>query len=316
MEDNFIDEFDISSLIGMSSLINREETDNQVNAKEVEKELISKLISDDVEFNSDNESVTNDPISEYNSIVKTHLENINVPQCTQPPVNLPVSNFTSDDKYNIESYGQVDTPSFELSTKSINDELDTEEHANQRLVDGIFKYQNSVPDSNYDLLDENISDTKMLLLEKISSLREELENNGVNLDKISDVNESSSLDEVEYIAKLLMLKVNRDRYSTFGEECILAMARGLETMCDGKRKIFGFQPDLTNCTDIVKVKLRRVKNETSQIVSNVVDRYGISPLMTVLLELIPSLYLHSRRRKIQSSSQWNLYDDINEIRKF
>ena len=66
-----------------------------------------------------------------------------------------------------------------------------------------------------------------------------------------------------------MLKSNRNRYSGLGEEFILAIAGGLEILCDGKREFLGVKPNLVGYSDVVKVKLRRVKNDTSQIVSNV-----------------------------------------------
>jgi hypothetical protein len=115
-----------------------------------------------------------------------------------------------------------------------------------------------------------------------------------------------------------MLKVNRNRYSNMGEELLLTAAGALEILCDGKREFFGIKPNLVGYPDVVKVKLRRVKNETSQIVSNVVEKYEISPFMTLLIELVPSLFLHSKRRSNQVYD--NLYndlnDDISDIRKF
>ena len=115
-----------------------------------------------------------------------------------------------------------------------------------------------------------------------------------------------------------MLKTNRNRYASLGEEFILALASGLELLCNGEREILGIKPDLQGYSDVVKVKLRRLRNETSQVVGNVVEKYEISPVTTLLIELIPSLFLHSKRRKNQSYD--NLYndlsDDINEISKF
>ena len=138
------------------------------------------------------------------------------------------------------------------------------------------------------------------------------------MDKIPKVDYNTNLEQIEYVAKLLMLKANRNRYATLGEEFILALANGLEILCNGERQILGVKPDLQGYSDVVKVKLRRLRNETSQVVGNVVEKYEISPITTLLIELIPSLFLHSKRRKNQSYD--NLYndlsDDINEIRKF
>lgn len=171
---------------------------------------------------------------------------------------------------------------------------------------------------NYNIEDENREDLKLTLLEKIDNLTEELEDEGVSLDKIPKVDYTSNLEQIEYVAKLLMLKANRNRYASLGEEFILALASGLEMLCNGDREFLGIRPDLNGYSDVVKVKLRRLRNETSQVVGNVVEKYEISPITTLLIELIPSLFLHSKRRKNQSYD--NLYndlsDDINEISKF
>ncbi len=344
MEDNLMDDFDLSSLIGMSTLVNKDESNNQINAKEVEKDLIAQLLSEDCITTSNDNYVENDevetpqcdmsdPIDEYNSIIKTHLESIDTNSpIAEDPIYNTTSNFNTGDSMTLSSMDTYDmAPNINIGflseTPDVDDSDDhdmykplalnsqcTEEHSNQKYVDGIFKYQGG-NDSNYNLLDENTADMKITLLEKIDNLKEELEDDGISVDKIPRVDTGSSLEEIEYTAKLLMLKVNRNRYSNMGEEFILAFAHGLEIACDGKRKFFGLQPDLTNCSDIVKVKLRRVKNETSQLVSNVVEKYEISPMMRILIELVPSIFLHSRRRSLQTS-QWDISDDIEEIRKF
>ena len=82
-------------------------------------------------------------------------------------------------------------------------------------------------------------------LEKIDNLIEELEDDGINLNRIPKVDHTSELDKIEYVAKLLMLKANRNRYSNMGEEFILTLAGGLEILCDGKpdRYLFLFLSD-------------------------------------------------------------------------
>lgn len=334
MDDDFMDDFDLSSLLGMSTLVNKDETNNQINAKEVEKDLISQLITE--EYNSDpiDDNISErddcpDPIDEYNSIIKTHLDSLDEqPQQAVEQTYIPTYSMTSPQVNTYEDSSVANNINIGFlsgnQNEDDNDDNDmykpfadsqrTEEQSNQRYVDGIFKYQGA-HDPSYNLLDENTADTKLMLLEKIDNLKEELEDDGINIDKIPSVEINSSLEEIEYTAKLLMLKANRNRYSNMGEEFILALANGLEIVCNGKREFFGLKPNLTNYSDIVKVKLRRVKNETSQIVSDVVEKYEISPFMRILIELVPSLFLHSRRQSMQTS-QWNISDDIAEIRKF
>lgn len=314
-----IDDFDISSILGMSSVLNKDETNNSFNLKNLERELLnySEDNSDelsDVDYdneNTNNNLVSYDPVKEYNNM----LEDLD-------------SNSSVKEAHNM--YSSYSEPSKFIESNEEFNNVFTDEQTNQNLVDSIFQdssnevFTNKLEDySNkkvYDLSGENADDMKLRLLEKIDNLKYELEEDGINLDRIPSVAFSSPLEEIENTAKLLMLKATRNRYSNMGEEFILALSNGLEILCNGEREFFGLKPDLTNCTDIVKVKLRRVKNETSQIVADVVEKYEIPPLMTVLIELLPALFLHSRRRSMQKSNlisgDIDLSDDINEIRKF
>ncbi len=313
-----IDDFDISSILGMSSILNKEETNSGFNLKGIEREFLNNQdesneddMSDDyMDNNAEEESIVSfDPVKEYN-------------------------NMLDDLDKGVDSYAMAPVSSSSLYESSNLDY--TEEKSNQVLVDSIFNDSKVLSkdselsfdvddvkeykDKLYDLSGENADDMKLRLLEKIDNLKYELEEDGINLDRIPKVDFSSPIEEIENVAKLLMLKATRNRYSNMGEEFILAVSNGLEILCNGEREFFGLKPDLTNCTDIVKVKLRRVKNETSQIVADVVEKYEIPPLMTVLIELVPALFLHSRRRSMQKSAMItgniDLSDDINEIRKF
>jgi hypothetical protein len=355
------DDFDISSLLGMNNLVNRNEVDLQTNAKVVERELLAGFNpstsdasggdsgGDDSthmhESGMDSDDDTVDPVDEYNammeSIMAGNSASISISMDSphnHPPNSMDISSHgesfldeSTNDQVSDTMAGHSSASYSDAGSKagSMYDpwQAYTEEHSNQMIADQILP---PVNDSRYDMADENTSDMKLTLLEKIDNLREELEDDGVPIDKIPRVDFNSQLSEVEYVAKLLMLKANRNRYSNMGEEFILAFSSILETLFNGKRKFFGVAPNLTNCSDIVKVKLRRVKNETSQIVSNVVEKYEISPLTTVMIELLPSIFLHSRRRSLQSAPVWggddastmrggavyDLSDDINEIRKY
>lgn len=324
-----IDDFDISSILGMSSILNKEETNSGFNLKGIERELLNhrgdlgeldSLEDDDYTNPEEDEStISYDPVKEYNKMLD-NLDSLNNESKKDPELNFSSNSISM----------------FEDMSSGVEY---TEEKSNQILVDSLFN-SNKVIEKNstssiyhaepsssgeyndklYDLSGENADDMKLRLLEKIDNLKYELEEDGINLDRIPLVDFSSPIEEIENVAKLLMLKATRNRYSNMGEEFILAISNGLEILCNGDREFFGLKPDLTNCTDIVKVKLRRVKNETSQIVADVVEKYEIPPLMTVLIELVPALFLHSRRRSMQKSSiisgGIDLSDDINEIRKF
>jgi len=326
---------DISSIIGMAGLFNNSEIDNSIKPKTIEKELIQNTL--ELDSYSNDELLNYNPINEYNSVFESLLENSE---------DMTINNDSKSDNENdenennnIENNNTIENNSDSYNylddTKSDDYEIDnlinysknkydsssfayklTEEQQNQKLVDNVLNSNKN--NFDYNIENENREDLKLTLLEKIDNLTEELEDEGISLDKIPKVDYNTNLEQIEYVAKLLMLKANRIRYASLGEEFILALASGLEMLCNGEREFLGICPDLQGYSDVVKVKLRRLRNETSQVVGNVVEKYEISPITTLLIELIPSIFLHSKRRKNQSYD--NLYndlsDDINEIRKY
>ena len=145
------------------------------------------------------------------------------------------------------------------------------------------------------------------IMEQIDLLKTNLENEGVNLERIPDVNAGTSKKEARSILKILQIKNDRLRYCDFFEEGILAVAYGLEGVFNGNREIFGSKIDLTGYSDTVKVKLRRMRYDTSNFVSSVMQGYNINSGWRIVLELIPSLFLYSRDRRLKAND--NLISD-------
>jgi hypothetical protein len=138
-------------------------------------------------------------------------------------------------------------------------------------------------------------------------LRGNLESEGVDLSRIPDISSTSSKKEAKSVLRILQIKNDRLRYCDFFEEGILAVAYGLESVFNGKREILGTKIDLTGYYDTVKVKLRRMRYDTSNFVSSIMQGYNISSGWRIALELIPSLFLYSRDRKIKAKD--NLISD-------
>jgi hypothetical protein len=127
-----------------------------------------------------------------------------------------------------------------------------------------------------------------------------LEDDDVDLSRIPDVNGDSTLEEIMNVRKILRRKYDRRRFSSFSTEFILAAAQAVEYICDGQRKIGKFTvPDLTNWHNTVRTKLRKLRYETSTIVSGTMEKYNIGPVGRLGLELVPSAFLHSKMRKDQ-----------------
>lgn len=159
---------------------------------------------------------------------------------------------------------------------------------------------------------EHEEETKTMILEDIDELLQELEDDEVDVSNIPKVDQDSPLSDVKNVQKILRMKYDRRRYNTFGTEFILAGVHGLEYLFDGKRKWGPYQPDLTNWHNTVRTKLRRMRYETSMIVSDVMHQYNVGPVTRVLLELVPSAFLHSRMRKDQHGKSGYTPDQMSD----
>lgn len=175
-------------------------------------------------------------------------------------------------------------------------------------------------DKEIDVDRENDEDTKGILLEDIDELRNELDSNGQNIQRIPEVTSDSSLDDIKKVHNILRRKYDRNRCNSFGTELILATAQGLEYAFDGKRKWGPYSPDLTGWHNTIRPKLRRMRYETSTIVSGIMQEYNIGPTARILLELVPSAFLYSKMRKEQHGkanyspdAMSEAYDDLRQF---
>ena len=167
---------------------------------------------------------------------------------------------------------------------------------------------------------EKAEDTKSQLLAQFDMLRITLEEEGADLTRIPEVNDRSTIEEIQNIHKIFRLKNDRNRYCSFAEEFVMFGAHAMEEIFDGKRVWVGrYSPDLTGWHNTVNVKLRRMRYDTSNLVSGVMQEYNISSGSRILLELVPSMFLHSKMRKNQFGSP-SLYSQdqmsaaMNDIR--
>jgi len=149
------------------------------------------------------------------------------------------------------------------------------------------------------------------MLEDIDELWVSLEDYDVDLLRIPKVYQDSPTADVAQVQKILRMKYDRRRYTTFGTEFILAGVHGLEYLFDGKRKWGPYQPDLTNWHNTVRTKLRRMRYETSMIVSDVMHQWNVGAFTRVLIELVPSAFLHSRMRSEQHGKAGYTPDQIS-----
>lgn len=152
-------------------------------------------------------------------------------------------------------------------------------------------------------------DEKIVMLEKIDMLKEVLEENCINLSRVPSVDMKSEYKQIKHVLRVLQIKNDRDKLSVFAEEGILLSTALLEFMCDGEKEYLGFKPDLVGWSDTVKMKLRRLKFETSSIVGELVQDTSIHPGMRLLIELVPSMILYGRNQSIKRQRKENALSD-------
>ncbi len=101
---------------------------------------------------------------------------------------------------------------------------------------------------------------------------------------------------------MLDIKNDSRRCSSLAEEGVLMVAYALEDVFDGKRTFFGrFRPNLVGWHTTAQNKLRRMRYETSSIVSDTLKSHNVGYIGRIALELVPSMIIYSKRK--QNASQ-------------
>jgi hypothetical protein len=315
METNNLNE--PKNIAGLSSLLSdNDDIDSNLDLAELEREIANGInsninepdinVADEYEKDmgrilrnfelndDDNNSVQHYSNDQYNSyddnIMKDNSPPIQYKQQKSPNIiqkniyNSPVVNHYDDNQLNNMTQEQ------------------TKQDRISKVLDGIDDRE-----LDFNIEKEKEDDDKASLFEQIDMLKITLEDDGIDISGVPGVNKNSSIKDVQNVYKILRLKNDRNRYCSFAEEMILAGAYGLEYFFDGNREWFGRKPDLIGWPDTVKVKLRRMRYETSTFVQEVMQEYNMSSGVRLALELLPSMFLYSRNRRI--SQQDNLVSD-------
>lgn len=194
--------------------------------------------------------------------------------------------------------------------------MDEKYHSQVRSV--INNMSSSNTDIGFiDLEEAKREEEKIVMLEEIDTIRSTLEEECVlGLNEIPHPTYKDSYEIIDNTLRRLRLKNDRARYSGLASEIILFGADALEGFFDGKRTFLGkYQPDLTGWNREVKVKLRRMKYDTSTIVSKVMHNFNIGPIMRVLMELFPNMFIFIRNKQ-RNKNKPNLYDNDSLSRHF
>jgi hypothetical protein len=288
---------DPTNITGISKLINY---DGNKNIVELEKNIVD---------NNDNEN--NDTNDEDIDKYKQQLEELG----NALGISLDdVDNETTEDKESIiedkvpdidSIYNQV--PKYSDKTNSYVERM-TEEQKKQKILKHVLS---GMEDQKFSVEKEKEEDDKAILLEQIDMLITNLKDEGIDVSRVPEVNNSSPLDDIENVHKILRLKNDRNRYCTFAEECILAASQTLEWLFDGKKTYLGRRPDVRGWSATVNIKLRRMRYDTSTFVSEFMQDYNLGHGTRIMLELFPSLFLYSKMKKSQYADNLVSSDEMN-----
>lgn len=327
------------NIIGMADIL-ADDDEEDINIEEIEKS-----ITKGIDF-SERENEPVDLVNEYdkeleqlsrqfnvssydsdknkkNNLLDWTPENDNIPSPTEKSYDThdKLSIYDNDTKIDSENESDNETENVysnksgsysEWNSSKPNDAQlyrMTNEERKQSHINKVLGDLDNVEGGNKFIQEEEEEDETARIMEQVDLLRTNLEAEGVNLERIPEIDSTTSRKEAKSILKILQIKNDRLRYCDMFEEGILAAAYGLETIFDGRKEWFGAKIDLVGWPETVKVKLRRMRYDTSTFVSTVMSGYSVGSGWRIIMELLPSLFLYSRDRRLRTND--NLISDAS-----
>lgn len=311
---------DTSNITGMSYLINTQGKTNSFNTDDLESQIINGP-------KVENKNATQDLESEIDKI-------INLSDKDFSPVTFNATTPFESGSISIDNIlKMIDAPESQTHPQPQNSnrnpdkfidkklEFMTNEEMRQGVIKNVF---NDIEDEQGDnpifsIEKEKEEDEKSRKLEQISFLRDTMSEESEDLSRVPNVTQNNSINEIDAVLKLLTLKNDRKRCCTFAEDCILLGAHGVEWVFDGNKKYFGYKPDMIDWHKSVQTKLRRMRHDTSNVVSGIMTHYNLGSATRIVLELLPSMLLYSRMRKSQHNdtiTEDEFNAGLNSLRDF
>jgi hypothetical protein len=309
-EDLDIDDLENSIIRGMQ--IEKKESSYLDIPKEYDKELesLSKQfnISTNLDFDIDrniDKFQKKEPKLDWGKYSNPNITSSNITNNSTKNLNDDTDSDDSE-SLNSDSGSDSDVKDNDYSLGKKEDpylnKLTNEERRQQHINKVMGKMDKNDDDSSF-VQQEEEEDEMARIMEQIDLLRTNLESEGIDLTRIPEVNAFSNKKEARAILRMLQIKNDRLRYCDMFEEGILAIAYALEGAFDGKKEYLGTKVDLVGWPDTVKVKLRRMRYNTSSFVGDIMKGYNIGHGWRILLELFPSLFLYSRERRIKTGDE-------------
>ena len=311
---------DPKNIAGLSNLIRDDDLESNLDLAELEREIANGTTYNQVEevnvaneYRKEIERLSrNFDLEIHSQEKKPTISPINSPETSPEQSYRSISANKSNNTYDRNSYNSPKLSKSEYRIESPREYRDTQLKNMTMEEDKQYKINKVLGDIDdkeleFSVEKEKDEDRKASLMEQIDMLKITLEDDGIDISGIPPITKNSSITDVQNIYKILRLKNDRNRYCSFAEELILSGSYGMEYLFNGEKEWFGKKPDLTGWSSTVKVKLRRMRYETSSFVQEIMQEYNLSPGIRLALELIPSMFLYSRNRRLSHND--NLVSD-------
>jgi len=197
------------------------------------------------------------------------------------------------------SRNENDSSEFEKRT------MDEERH---EIISNVMKNDIDV-DNTFSIEREKQEDFKNIMLDEIDEYLAALKNNDIDISRIPIVTKNSSYKEVQDVHRALKYKNDNIRYCTMAEEFLLLGALGVEYIFDGDRKILGKKIDMSGWSKQLPSKMRRMRTDTTQVVSHVMQDFHIGNMLRIILELVPNAIMYAKNKSSKDAP--SVYDEEN-----
>lgn len=295
---------DATNIAGISKLVNY---DGDRKLEDIEKEIIDEIDEIDEVTDAD---VYKKQLEELGNSLGVNLDDdIQDDESTYEEEQVPYNQYETPKRYNTEDVNTMfnNTAEYRPRPNTYGERI-TEEQKKQKILNHVL---DGIEDKKFSVEKEKEEDDKVILLEQIDMLMINLKDEGIDVNRVPVVDNSSSIEDIENVHKILRLKNDRNRYCSFAEECILAGSHTLEWLFDGEKSYMGRKPDLRGWSATVNIKLRRMRYDTSTFVSGVMQDYNMGHGTRIMFELIPSLFLYSKMKKSQYADNLITSDEMN-----
>lgn len=126
---------------------------------------------------------------------------------------------------------------------------------------------------------------------------------GVEIKPPYNTQEGKTPEQLIQLNKILTSKDAFYRSLNFGREGLESFSRALEYLFDGKKTYLGkYAPNYSGCSSTIAYKVRNMQPQIASLSYRILKFFGEGSILTVLIELLPTLLLYPVTKKSTRSS--------------